>query len=104
MESEPPPYPKHETALDRLTPAERLQSLREYAEQQKYVQIGENGTLNTTGAGIRSLACGGPMQHNQYRGSLPPPDYRSDNSESAERHKPSLWHRLIGRRKSSSRK
>nr|POF15301.1 hypothetical protein CFP56_42190 [Quercus suber] len=77
---QPPEY----TPRVGLTDAERLQALKEWAEEKKHVYPGEDGTL-AVGMGRISLV---PVQSTgtsraQYSGQLPPPSYATVTGESA---------------------
>jgi len=44
-----------------MTPAERLASLQSFAEEQKYVRPGEDGTLPRGPGAMQALVFGGPL-------------------------------------------
>lgn len=77
-----------------MSPEERLASLKEWAEEKKYVRPGEGGTFSMRGlGGIRSMANGGPMLYGrsqsqaadkyggQYDAPVGPPSYRVATNE-----------------------
>jgi len=89
--------------IENMTPEERLQSLRDFVEQKKYVQPGEDGTLPSGQAGMAALAFGGPMrqQGGEYTAPLAPPSYSSAVGEQVPAEKerrPSLIARLLGKK------
>ena len=81
------PTPK---LVNDMTPEERLQSLREWAEEQKYVKPGEGGTLSTYGLGkVQQLAYKGPVKFvpHQYTAPIAPPSYETAMAEDAQKEK-----------------
>jgi hypothetical protein len=63
-------------SVNEMTPEECLRSLQEFAEEQRYVQPGEQGTLPSNRiAGMTALAFGGPLPGSGYEGHLAPPSY-----------------------------
>lgn len=96
-----------------MTPEERLESLKEWAEEKKYVRPGEGGTFALSGAGgLRSMANGGPMPHarsqsqaadqygGQYDAPVGPPSYRvATNEEQGEVKRKSVVKRWFEKRK-----
>ena len=64
-----------------MTPEERLKSLQEWAEEQKYVRLGEGGTLPFGACGsLRAMAVSGiPKQPQAYTGPVRyvPPSHNS---------------------------
>lgn len=80
-----------------MTPEERLQSLKEWAEEKKFVKPGEGGTFSVHGiGGMKSMANGGPMLYarsqsqaadqygGQYDAPVGPPSYRVATNEEQE--------------------
>lgn len=67
--------------VEDMTPEERLQSLREFAEEKKYVRLGEDGTLPSGQRGMLALAFGGRMAQDEYKAPLAPPSYASVTGE-----------------------
>lgn len=96
-----------------MSPEERLASLKEWAEEKKYVQPGEGGTFSTHGlGGLKSMANGGPMPYvrsqsqavdqygGQYDAPVGPPSYRvATHEEQGEAKKKSVVKRWLERRK-----
>lgn len=77
-----------------MSPEERLQSLKEWAEEKKYVKPGEGGTFSVHGiGGMKSMANGGSMPYarsqsqaadqygGQYDAPVGPPSYRVATNE-----------------------
>ena len=62
-----------------MTPEERLQSLQEWAEGQKYVRPGEGGTLGFGVRNMQAMVYGGPVHyvHHQYDAPIAPPSYET---------------------------
>lgn len=88
--------------VEDMTPEERLRSLRDFAEEKKYVRPGEDGTLPSGQTGMSALAFGGPLRQQgaEYTVPLAPPSYESAVGEAApvnERRQPSLVKRLLGK-------
>lgn len=86
----PPPYTKEEKNIDLMSPEARLQSLKDFAETQKFVTPGEDGTLQIA-RGHRPLG-GLPA----YNAKLPPPSYDNPAESSAPRRK-SIIDKLLRR-------
>ena len=65
--------------VEDMTPEERLESLKQWAEEQKYVRPGEGGTLPCGVRGVQSLAYGGPVHYvePQYKAPIAPPSYET---------------------------
>lgn len=64
--------------IEDMTPEERLQSMKEFAEEKKYVRPGEDGTIPRGPGAMQALVFGGPFVSNgnpEYHGTLPPPSY-----------------------------
>ena len=73
-----------------MTPEERLASLQQWAEEQKYVKPGEGGTLSMYGLGnVQQLAYGGPVKFvpHQYAAPIAPPSYETVVAEDAQKEK-----------------
>jgi hypothetical protein len=73
-----------------MTPEERLASLQQWAEEQKYVKPGECGTLSTYGLGnVQQLAYEGPVKFvpHQYAAPIAPPSYETAMAEDARKEK-----------------
>ena len=67
--------------VDEMSEEERLQSIKAWAEEQKYVRPGEGGTLGT---GVRNFATqgivySGPVRyvHHGYEAPIAPPSYET---------------------------
>jgi hypothetical protein len=96
--------------VDEMTSEERLASLQAWAEEKKYVQPGEGGTLAIGVGGVNSLAWGGPLRNveamrpsddpwqGQYDSPVGPPSYRVATSEEPEK-RPSVLRRWLEKRK-----
>lgn len=76
--------------VEHMTPEERLQSLQEWAEEQKYVRLGEGGTMpfghgslrNMTGSIPQPEAYTGPVRYvppssRHYSTAIAPPSYET---------------------------
>ena len=92
--------------LEDMTPEERLQSLEEWAEEQKYVRSGEGGTVDF--GALRtflpsSSSYAGPVRHvePQYSAPIGPPSYEtvlSDDKAGSDK-KPGLLKKWLEKRK-----
>ncbi|CAK1359115.1 hypothetical protein CB0940_05375 [Cercospora beticola] len=93
-----------------MSDEERLESLKAWAEEKKYVTPGEEGTLSTGIGGVTSLALGGPLRtvqsarhaedkyHGQYDAPIGPPSYKVATTEEQER-KPNVLKRWLQKRR-----
>jgi len=65
--------------LDLMTPSERLAALEAWAEEQKYSNPGEAGTLGNIRGPTRTQAYAGPVRYvpSQYQAPIAPPSYES---------------------------
>lgn len=77
--------------LEDMTPEERLQSLEDYAEEKKYVQPGQDGTLPWGIGAMNAMVSGGPLTlrtggQPQYDAPLAPPSYESATGEASKDH------------------
>lgn len=98
-----------------MSAEERLASLKEWAEEKKYVTPGQSGTLATGVGGINSLALGGPMPvtrtqsqvqrqsqdrwQGQYDAPVGPPSYASATKEQQPAKKQNTIRRWMEKRK-----
>lgn len=77
--------------VSEMTAEERLTSLRQWAEEQKYVTPGDCGTLNTHGRLYNNAqsAYEGPVKlmHHQYSAPIAPPSYETVIAETAKKEK-----------------
>lgn len=62
-----------------MTESERLQSLKDFAEEKKLVRPGEDGTIPRGPGTMMALQFGGPLrsQPGGYQGHLAPPSYEA---------------------------
>lgn len=65
-----------------MSAEERLESLKAWAEEQKYVRPGEGGTFSFGSGGIRDMrtqSYSGPVRHvaPQYEAPIAPPSYET---------------------------
>lgn len=72
-------FPKR---VHEMSPEERLESLKAWAEEQKYVRPGEGGTLSFGIGGIRDMrsqSYSGPVRYvpPQYEAPIAPPSYET---------------------------
>ncbi|KAF2214379.1 hypothetical protein CERZMDRAFT_83084 [Cercospora zeae-maydis SCOH1-5] len=96
-----------------MTDEERLDSLKAWAEEKKFVTPGEQGTLSAGVGGITSLALGGPLRtvssagqaedkyHGQYEAPIGPPSYQVATTQEKER-KPNVLKRWLEKRRSKT--
>ena len=90
--------------VSEMTAEERLSSLREWAEEQKYVTPGTSGTLSTCGRLYTSIVetYEGPVKitPHQYTAPLAPPSYETVLAETAkQKTKAGLFDRWLQKRK-----
>jgi hypothetical protein len=76
--------------VDQMTAEERLQSLKDWAEEQKYTRPGEDGTLPAGPRGMLAMANGGPISYSrnengQYRPPVGPPSYEKSMQSDPEK-------------------
>lgn len=94
--------------VEHMTPEERLQSLREWAEEQRYVRAGEGGTL-PFGIGFRhstsTQAYTGPVRYvpTQYTAPIAPPSYETAMALGSEGKKPGAIKKWLEKRKEKKR-
>ena len=74
--------------VNEMTAEERLESLKAWCEEQKYVRPGEGGTLSGPRQ-IRQMSYSGPVKivHHQYSAPIAPPSYDTAMAESAKKDK-----------------
>lgn len=93
--------------VSEMTSEERLASLQQWAEEQKYVRPGEGGTLPTGPRSISALAFGGPMssysEQPQYTAPIGPPSYELATRKEPEKQKRGLK-RLFGKHEKEKKK
>lgn len=68
--------------VDEMTADERLESLKAWAEEQKYIRPGEGGTLSFGTGGVRDMRAqsySGPVRYvpAQYEAPIAPPSYET---------------------------
>ena len=71
-----------------MTREEQLESMREFAEEQKHVRPGEDGTIPSDARTMQALVFGGPMMNGpEYDKPLAPPSYETATGEHQASHK-----------------
>lgn len=95
--------PQNAKRVEDMTPEERLQSLKDWAEEQKYVRPGEGGTLPFGVGSMQGLVYGGPVRlvQSQYTAPIGPPSYETamrSKSESSSK-KPGPVKKWLDKRK-----
>ena len=63
--------------VEDMTPEERLESLKAWCEEQKYVRPGEGGTLGCGISNLQGVVYDGPVKivQSQYLAPIAPPSY-----------------------------
>ena len=94
MSSQPTASAVRHKSVDEMTDEERLESMRAFAEEKKYVTPGSGGTIQYTGIGgpISSIEPEGDTTdkyHGQYEAPLGPPGYNiATREEPAKKQNP----------------
>jgi hypothetical protein len=72
-----------------MTAEERLESLKAWCEEQKYVKPGECGTLGIGPRQFHQMSYAGPVKivHHQYAAPIAPPSYETAMAADAKKDK-----------------